>query len=43
MSALIQTALVAYDFSWVKCGATPGRGFCGVTVEAATSKVLSLL
>jgi hypothetical protein len=43
MCALIETALVADDFSGIERGPAPGRRLCGVAVEAAAAKVLGFL
>lgn len=42
VSALIEPAFVADDFSRIKGRATPRRGLCGMAVEAAATEVLSL-
>ena len=43
VSAFVETALVAHDLARVESGATPGRGFCCVAIEAATTEILGLL
>jgi len=42
MRALVKTTLVADDFAGVESGAAPTWGFCGMTVEAAPTKILCL-
>jgi len=42
MSALIQATLVTDNFAWVKGGSAPAGGLGGVTVEATSTKILSL-
>jgi len=43
VSTLIETTLVAYDFSRIERGPAPGRRLGGVAVKATATKVLSLL
>lgn len=43
MGAFVEATLVADDFSGIEGGATPGRGFCGVAVEAAAAEILGFL